>query len=101
MNINQNVNLEVMELNDASKEAQHQHAVLLRQAEMQKRARTISVPTSINEVKLKLREYGQATTLFGEGHAERRIRLQNILSNVQINEERYNRLQVFIYIYYL
>eukprot|EP01135_Chromosphaera_perkinsii_P002246 Nk52_evm32s221 gene=Nk52_evmTU32s221 len=46
------------------------------------KARGLVVPTSVQEVKNRLREMGQPICLFGEGPAERRDRLRDFLSKL-------------------
>lgn len=46
---------EIMDLSEESKEAQEQHAKLLKQVEADRRARTMVVPTKPEDVALKLR----------------------------------------------
>lgn len=89
-----NTNVEVLDLNEQSQEAQRQHAMVLQQYEAQKRARSIVVPTSVDEVKQKLRELGKPVTLFGEDNADRRERLKETIANLQLGEEELSKLQV-------
>ncbi|KAL4609471.1 U4/U6 small nuclear ribonucleoprotein Prp4 [Arapaima gigas] len=77
-----NINIcsgESMELEDRVSERQ---AEVLAEFERRKRARQITVSTDDAEVKACLRALGEPITLFGEGPAERRERLRNILSVV-------------------
>ncbi|POI31324.1 hypothetical protein CIB84_004926 [Bambusicola thoracicus] len=77
-----NINIssgEVFELEDHMSERQ---AEVLAEFERRKRARQINVSTDDSEVKACLRALGEPITLFGEGPAERRERLRNILSVV-------------------
>ncbi|GLV44253.1 U4-U6 small nuclear riboprotein factor 60K [Carabus blaptoides fortunei] len=68
---------EYMELEDAmSKDKQ----ALLEEFERRKKARQINVSTDDAEVKRNLRQLGEPICLFGEGPAERRSRLKDILS---------------------
>ena len=96
INIQGSMQFEVMELSNESKEAQAQHAEILRKYESQKRGRTIVVPTSIDDVKCRLRELGKPVTLFGEGHADRRERLREVIANLEIGEEEITKIQVII-----
>ncbi|XP_064420341.1 U4/U6 small nuclear ribonucleoprotein Prp4 [Latimeria chalumnae] len=57
-------------------------AEVLAEFERRKRARQINVSTDDAEVKACLRALGEPITLFGEGPAERRERLRNVLSVV-------------------
>jgi pre-mRNA processing factor 4 (PRP4) like len=94
INIAGAMQFEVMELSNESKDAQIQHAEILRKYESQKRGRTIVVPTAIDDVKSKLRELGKPVTLFGEGHADRRERLREVIANLEIKEEEISKIQV-------
>lgn len=53
---------------------------LLEEFERKKKARLVQVSTDDDEVKKNLRKLGQAICLFGEGPAERRNRLRELLS---------------------
>uniref|UniRef100_A0ABI7XRI9 Pre-mRNA splicing tri-snRNP complex factor PRPF4 n=7 Tax=Boreoeutheria TaxID=1437010 RepID=A0ABI7XRI9_FELCA len=70
---------EVFEIEEHISERQ---AEVLAEFERRKRARQINVSTDDSEVKACLRALGEPITLFGEGPAERRERLRNILSVV-------------------
>lgn len=94
INIAGAMQFEVMELSNESKDAQIQHAAILRKYESQKRGRTIVVPTAIDDVKSKLRELGKPVTLFGEGHADRRERLREVIANLEIKDEEISKIQV-------
>jgi U4/U6 small nuclear ribonucleoprotein PRP4 len=83
-----------MDLSEESKEAQLKHAETLRRFEAQQRARTLVVPTSVDDVKKKLRELGHAVTIFGEGPADRRERLREIIARMELNEEEVSDMQV-------
>lgn len=52
---NERTDTEVMDLSEESKEAQQEHARLLKQVEAERRARTMVVPTKTEDVALKLR----------------------------------------------
>jgi len=68
---------EYFDLEDAiSKDKQ----ALLEEFERKKKARHVQVSTDDDEVKKNLRKLGQAICLFGEGPAERRNRLRELLS---------------------
>jgi U4/U6 small nuclear ribonucleoprotein PRP4 len=86
---------EYLDLNADSREEQLRHAELLKKHEAQKRARGIIVPTSIPEIKYRLRELNQPTTLFGEDHADRRERLRAVIARLELGEEELAQLQVF------
>lgn len=69
--------LEYLELEDSiSKEKQ----ALLEEFERRKKARSINVSTDDGEVKRNLRQLGEPICIFGEGPAERRNRLRELLS---------------------
>lgn len=71
------VNVEYMELEDAmSRDKQ----ALLEEFERRKKARSINVSTDDAEVKRNLRQLSEPICLFGEGPADRRSRLRDILS---------------------
>ena len=55
-------------------------SALLSQFERKRLAATIAVPTDDGRVRAKLRELGQPVTLFGEGPADRRDRLRELLT---------------------
>ncbi|GLD95239.1 hypothetical protein PINS_up003883 [Pythium insidiosum] len=78
---------EVLQLSETSLAAQEKHAQLLRRIEAEKRARSITVPTSVEEVILRLRQLQQPITLFGEGPADRRERLRELLANIELEAE--------------
>ena len=94
VNIASNMQVEVMELSGESQEAQLKHAETLRRHEMQQRARAIIVPTSADEVKAKLRELRQPITLFGEGNADRRERLREVIAKLELGQEELTKMQV-------
>jgi len=88
--------VEVLDLSSESKEAQMEHAKLLRKFESGKRARTIIVPTSIEEVKLQLRQLGHPITLFGEDAMERRDRLRSVIAEMELGDEELNKIQAIL-----
>ncbi|KAK4132407.1 WD40 repeat-like protein [Trichocladium antarcticum] len=55
-------------------------SALLSQFERRRLAATIAVPTDDGRVRTKLRERGEPVTLFGEGPADRRDRLRELLT---------------------
>jgi ABC-type uncharacterized transport system ATPase component len=89
-----NIEVEVMDLNQDSIEAQRKHAELLKKYESQKRARTVIVPTSAEDVKLRLRELGHPITLFGEDNSDRRTRLREVIAAMELGNEELAKLQV-------
>jgi U4/U6 small nuclear ribonucleoprotein PRP4 len=62
-------------------------SALLSQFERKRLAATIAVPTDDGRVRSKLRELGEPVTLFGEGPADRRDRLRELLT-VQVEQAR-------------
>ncbi|OWZ24307.1 hypothetical protein PHMEG_000669 [Phytophthora megakarya] len=87
VNVSDNVATEVLELSESSRAAQEKHALLLRRIEAEKRARNIAVPTNVEEVIRRLRQLGEPITLFGERPADRRERLREILSRLELEAE--------------
>ena len=83
-----------MDLSAESQEAQIKHAENLRRFEAQQRARSIIVPTAVEDVKQKLRELGHAVTFFGENHADRRERLREVVARLELDEEESAEMQV-------
>lgn len=76
---NINFSDEYMDLEDEmSKDKQ----ILLEEFERRKKARQINVSTDDGEVKATLRQLQEPICLFGEGPAERRERLRNILARI-------------------
>ncbi|KAK7752821.1 hypothetical protein SLS62_005163 [Diatrype stigma] len=55
-------------------------SALLSQFERKRRAATMAVPTDDGRVRARLRELGEPITLFGEGPADRRDRLRELLT---------------------
>jgi len=88
-----NVNLagaaavEQMELSEGSKRELEAHAAIIAKYETQKRARTMIVPTAVEDVKAQLRSLGHPVTLFGEGPFDRRERLKEVLAQAELATE--------------
>lgn len=57
------------------------------QMSRKKRAAAVIVPTDDGQVRARLREIGEPITLFGEGNAERRDRLRELLTDQQEQDE--------------
>lgn len=93
VNIAGSIHMEVLDLSESSREAQMQHAETLRRFEAQQRSRSIIVPTDVGEVKQKLRELGHPITLFGEGPADRRERLKEVIAALELNADDVSRVQ--------
>ncbi|KAJ9646629.1 hypothetical protein H2199_002678 [Coniosporium tulheliwenetii] len=55
-------------------------SAILNQMSRKRRAAAIAVPTDDNRVRTRLRELGEPITLFGEGPADRRDRLRELLT---------------------
>lgn len=70
--------LEYMDLEDEILPEDKQ--ALLEEFERRKKASQVTVSTDDSEVKKSLRQLGEPICLFGEGPAERRIRLRDLLS---------------------
>jgi hypothetical protein len=94
VNIASNMRVEEMDLSSESRESQLKHAETLRRFEAQQRARTMIVPTLVDDVKKKLRELGQPVTIFGEGPADRRERLKEVIARMELNETEAREMQV-------
>jgi U4/U6 small nuclear ribonucleoprotein PRP4 len=94
VNIASNMRVEEMDLSSESRESQLQHAETLRRFEAQQRARSMIVPTLVEDVKRKLRELGQPVTMFGEGPADRRERLKDVIARMELNESEAREMQV-------
>uniref|UniRef100_A0A8C6Q9B1 Pre-mRNA processing factor 4 n=1 Tax=Nannospalax galili TaxID=1026970 RepID=A0A8C6Q9B1_NANGA len=77
-----NINITSGEVFEIEEHISERQAEVLAEFERRKRARQINVSTDDSEVKACLRALGEPITLFGEGPAERRERLRNILSVV-------------------
>ncbi|XP_066569436.1 U4/U6 small nuclear ribonucleoprotein Prp4 [Amia ocellicauda] len=77
-----NINISSGESLDLEERVSERQAEVLAEFERRKRARQINVSTDDAEVKACLRALGEPITLFGEGPAERRERLRNVLSVV-------------------
>ena len=93
VNIQGSMAVEILDLSETSKDAQMQHAETLRRFEAQTRARAVIVPTDIAEVKLKLRSMNQPITLFGEGPADRRERLKQLIASLELSSEQAAKMQ--------
>jgi len=76
---NVHISNEYMELED---EMSKDRQALLEEFERRKKARQINVSTDDSEVKKHLRQLGEPICLFGEGPADRRTRLRELLASV-------------------
>ncbi|XP_075885130.1 U4/U6 small nuclear ribonucleoprotein Prp4 [Nelusetta ayraudi] len=77
-----NINISSGETLDLEERVNERQQEALAAFERRRRARQITVSTDDAEVKAGLRALGEPITLFGEGPADRRERLRNILSVV-------------------
>jgi len=71
---------ETQELSSSSQAAIQRQQELKETIAKRKRARELAVPTNDNQVKLKLREYGEPICLYAEGPPERRERLREVMA---------------------
>ncbi|KAJ0178231.1 hypothetical protein K1T71_006054 [Dendrolimus kikuchii] len=71
------ISSEYMELED---EMSRDKKALLEEFERRRKARQLNVSTDDDEVRRSLRQLGEPVCLFGEGPAERRVRLRDLLS---------------------
>lgn len=69
-----------MQLSGAARADMDRHDELLEEFERRKKLRELYVPTDDADVRKMLRENQQPVCLFGEGPAERRERLREILA---------------------
>lgn len=76
---NVHISNEYMELED---EMSKDRQALLEEFERRKKARQINVSTDDSEVKKNLRQLGEPICLFGEGPADRRARLRELLASL-------------------
>ncbi len=88
---------EYLDLSEESRLEQAKHAETVRQYEMKQRARSVVVPTAIEDVKAKLRELGEPITLFGEDNADRRERLKEVIVSYDLHREETSKLLVSIF----
>lgn len=65
---------------DLEDEMSKDKQALLEEFERRRKARQINVSTDDTEVRRSLRQLGEPVCLFGEGPAERRARLRDLLS---------------------
>lgn len=89
---------EYLDLSEESRLEQAKHAETVRQYEMKQRARSVVVPTAIEDVKAKLRELGEPITLFGEDHADRRERLKEVIVNYDLHREEASKMLVSVFL---
>ncbi|BGP16041.1 hypothetical protein JCM10213_006823 [Rhodosporidiobolus nylandii] len=75
--------LEARQVDLATSAAHPETARLLSELDRKKLARKIALPTNDGEVRARLRELGEPITLFGEGPADRRDRLRDIIAKAR------------------
>ncbi|CAN0147307.1 unnamed protein product [Ectocarpus fasciculatus] len=93
INIHQQEHTEIMDLSEESKEAQQEHARLLKQVEAERRARTMVVPTKTEDVANKLRQLGQPVRLFSENVADIRERLRRFIAASEMEDEETEKIE--------
>lgn len=72
---------------DLATSAQHpETAQLLNDLDRKKLARKIALPTNDGQVRLRLRELNEPVTLFGEGPADRRDRLRELIAKARLEK---------------
>lgn len=76
--------LEAREVDIAASAAHPETARLLSELDRKKLARKIALPTNDGEVRARLRELGEPITLFGEGPADRRDRLRDLIAKARL-----------------
>jgi len=86
---NVQVSTEFMTLSKDENPLLEDRTEILEEFERRKRLKLINVSTDDNEVKKDLRQLGEPICLFGEGPAERRARLRDLLS--QLGEDAIRR----------
>ena len=77
---------ELVPMTEETMKAKQKHDEMLRKFHIEMRARTIAAPTNDKDVKQQLRQFQQPVCLFGEGPAERRDRLKNILAKLEVEQ---------------
>ncbi|GAA6050169.1 hypothetical protein JCM3770_000435 [Rhodotorula araucariae] len=76
--------LESREADIAASAAHPETARLLSELDRRQLARKIALPTNDGEVRARLRELGEPITLFGEGPADRRDRLRDLIAKARL-----------------
>lgn len=79
-------NLESREIDLATSATHPETARLLSELDRKKLARKIALPTNDGEVRARLREIGEPITLFGEGPADRRDRLRDLIARARLEK---------------
>ena len=78
--------LESREVDLATSSAHPETSKILSDLDRKKLARKIALPTNDNEVRTRLRELDQPITLFGEGPADRRDRLRDLIAKARMEK---------------
>jgi len=78
--------LESREIDLATSSAHPETSKILSDLDRKKLARKIALPTNDNEVRSRLRELDQPITLFGEGPADRRDRLRDLIAKARMEK---------------
>jgi hypothetical protein len=81
--------VEIMPFSEKTLEAQEKHQRIIEDWENRRRVRQIALPTDDRLVQARLKELGEPIILFGEGPAERRERLREIL---------YTKVSIFLFL---
>lgn len=76
--------IESREVDIATSASHPETARLLSELDRKKLARKIALPTNDGEVRARLRELGEPITLFGEGPADRRDRLRDLIAKARL-----------------
>ncbi|GAA5984327.1 hypothetical protein JCM11641_006182 [Rhodosporidiobolus odoratus] len=79
-------NLEQRQVDLATSATHPETARLLSELDRKKLARKIALPTNDGEVRARLRELGEPVTLFGEGPADRRDRLRELIAKARLEK---------------
>jgi len=87
VNISTETKVTTLELSAESQRERALYLSSLKVLEVNKRARTMIVPTKVDEVKDMLRYHRQPVTLFGENAFDRRERLKKVLAALAIDRE--------------
>lgn len=78
--------LEAREVDLATSATHPETARLLSELDRKKLARKIALPTNDGEVRARLREIDEPITLFGEGPADRRDRLRDLIARARLEK---------------
>ena len=85
-----------MDLNESSTLSKQRHLDEVASLEAKIRAKRIIVPTSVDEVKKRLRELGHPVTIFAENPFDRRERLKHVIALFNLDDENLNAIQDFM-----